>query len=185
MSKFNNLLQPLSCEWVCPLTGIVCDESFENMDTFISHVRQQHLPLGPSHSDPGPAHHHLQQDSMGICHWYECQFKAASATSNEFKVHVLFHPHHSYLKLLGKEYQERQILPVCQVNPDLVNVLPLIEVDMRCQWDGGRCGAEFDCVSNLYDHVHKHVSSSDLICRWQGEWNGLFALSTLHNIMQL
>ena len=48
-------------------------------------------------------------------------------------------------------------------------MLPFIEVDMKCQWENGKCEMEFDCVSNLYAHVHKHVSGSDLTCRWLGE----------------
>ena len=164
MSKFNHLLEPLPCEWVCPSTGAVCEEAFDNMDCFISHVREQHLL-----PDQGPSPSHAHQETVGVCHWCDCQFKTVSSASKEFKVHVLFHTYHSYLKLLGKEYQVRQDLPDCQVDPDLANVLPLIEVDLKCQWDN--CGAEFDCVSSLYEHVHRHVhvAGSDSTCKWQGE----------------
>ena len=170
MSKYNNLLEPLSCEWVCPLTGTLCGESFDNMDSFISHVREEHLP---STSLSPPTHQSSQQDAhstAGVCQWQECQFRTMNTASSEFVIHVLFHPHHSYLKLLGKEYQARQVLPACQIDPELVNVLPLIEVDLKCQWGAGeKCGVEFDCVSNLYSHVHKHVAKGGLTCRWQGE----------------
>lgn len=144
------------------------------MDSFISHVSEQHLPPPPA----GPAHDHTHTatphtpDSVGVCRWYGCQFKTVSAASKEFTVHVLFHTYHSYLKLLGKEYQDRQVLPVCHVDPGLVNVLPLIEIELKCLWDYGKCGEEFDCVSSFYAHVHGHVhavATGNLTCRWQGK----------------
>ena len=165
MSKFNNLLQPLSCEWVNALTGVMCEENFTDMDSFIDHVRQCHLSFSPDST-----HDHTHQ---GACQWCDCQFKTTSALSKEFKVHVLFHTHHSYLKLLGREYQARLVLPDCHVDPDLANVLPLIEIDLKCQWGRGSCGAEFDCVSDLYAHVHRHVhaaSTGDLTCKWMGKY---------------
>ena len=183
MSKYNNLLEPLSCEWVCPLTGTLCGESFDNMDSFISHVREEHLP---STSLSPPTHQSSQQDAhstAGVCQWQECQFRTMNTASSEFVIHVLFHPHHSYLKLLGKEYQARQVLPACQIDPELVNVLPLIEVDLKCQWGAGeKCGVEFDCVSNLYSHVRKHVANGGLTSRWQGELTVSYTHLTLPTI---
>ena len=176
MSKFNRLLQALPCEWVCPVSGDLCDEAFENMEDFLSHIRQRHLPATPDHAllldhAHQAASVQVPHDTMGACQWCDCEFKTVSSTAKEFKVHTLFHAYHSYLKLLGKEYQARHDLPVCRVDPDLANTLPLIEVDLRCQWDDGSCGAEFDCVSSLYDHVHRHAhdGSGDSVCRWQGK----------------
>lgn len=161
MSKYHSLVQPLQCEWMCSLTGLMCGQSFTSVADFTTHVHDYHVAM--------------ESDSLvgGVCQWKGCDFAALTRTSTEFVSHVLFHPYHSYQKLLGAEYQAKQSLPGCQLEADLANVLPAMEVELKCLWEkDGTCGVMFESVGEFYRHVHDHVMCSDgcLKCCWNGRY---------------
>ena len=161
MSKYHSLVQPLQCEWICSLTGLTCGQTFTSVADFTSHVQLFHLTTDASSPLTGG----------GACQWSGCGFATLTQTSTEFISHVLFHPYHSYQKLLGAEYQAKHALPVCQLEPDLANVLPAIEVELKCLWHkSGICGVMFESVGEFYKHVHEHVMCNDgcMTCCWNG-----------------
>lgn len=94
MSKYELLLQSLSCLWQKP-DGILCGEDFTNAKTFTNHLRNQHLSNRGSTSS---GHGGL------VCNWDGCG-QAALGSQSEYVCHVLFHPYHCFLKLLGLELQ--------------------------------------------------------------------------------
>ncbi len=76
-----------------------------------------------------------------------------------------------FLKLVGTAVARDRGLGECNMDPDLSNLLPSLEVELQCCWNNGpQCGIVFDSVGEFYRHAHEHVSSKDtLICHWGGE----------------
>lgn len=154
MSKYPKLLQPLSCEWLLPAI-LKCGLSFTDMHHFVSHVRS-HLVLDEEKEEPM------------YCNWVGCDFSCSD--SQEYTCHVLFHPYHSYQKLLGLELQVKKGLPACQLDSDMENIVPQLEIELRCQWDNGKCNKIFDSVGDFYAHVHEHaMGEHSMCCKWKGE----------------
>lgn len=172
MSKYDSLLQPVFCEWVFPDSNSICGANFSDMNSFTEHVRTSHLQH-PSNSEHDSEYHEIEnreEHISGVCQWNGCNFTTLSASSLDFHTHVLYHPYHTFLKLLGSEVQERRKLQSCQIDSNISNLLPSIEVDLQCQWDGGQCGVVFDSIGEFYRHVHNHVmSSKQYCCCWRGE----------------
>lgn len=157
MSRYLKLLQPLSCEWVFP-TGLKCGLNFTDMHYFTSHVKT-HIALWEKEGE---------DEEMVYCSWIGCDFSCSD--SHEYVCHVLFHPYHSYQKLLGSELLEKKGLPSCQLDGDMQNVVPQLEVDLRCQWEEGKCGRRFESVGEFYTHIHDHaMSEHSMCCKWKGE----------------
>ena len=167
MSKYASLLQPVFCEWVFPDSNSICGANFSDVNTFTVHVRTSHLQL-PSSTDHDSTQN--EEHLSGVCHWNGCNYTTLSAGSPDFHTHVLYHPYHSYLKLLGSEVQEHRKLSSCQIDSNLSNLLPLIEVELQCQWNEGQCGVVFDSIGEFYRHVHDHVMSvKQCFCCWGGK----------------
>ena len=157
MSRYLKLLQPLSCEWVLP-TGLKCGLSFTDMHYFTSHVKT-HIALWEKEGE---------DEEVLCCSWIGCDFSCSD--SHEYVCHVLFHPYHSYQKLLGSELQNKKGLPSCQLDGDMQNVVPQLEVELRCQWEESKCGRRFESVGEFYRHIHNHaMSERSMCCRWKGE----------------
>jgi len=174
MSKYPKLLQPLSCEWLLPAM-LKCGLSFTDMHHFVSHVRSHlHVVLEEEKEEPM------------YCNWVGCDFSCSD--SQEYTCHVLFHPYHSYQKLLGLEVQVKKGLPACQLDSDMENIVPQLEIELRCQWDNGKCNKIFDSVGDFYAHVHEHaMGERSMCCKWKGELvcvcNCLFSLTGEVKIM--
>ena len=150
MSKYPKLMQPVACEWLLP-NDLVCEETFSNMDLFNTHIKD----------------HFAAMDGSLSCQWVECDFTCSDL--RELLCHVLFHPYHSYLKCLGSELQKKKELPSCQMGGDMRNVVPSLEKESKCLWDGGECGIEFDSVGEFYKHVHEHaMAEQNMCCHWKG-----------------
>ena len=153
MSKYPKLLEAVTCEWVQP-NGVLCGQTFCDMYDFTSHVKE----------------HTAESIEAGCCNWLGCDF-SSSADNEEFTHHVLFHPYHSYQKLLGSEHQRKQDLPACQMDGETVNLLPGIDVELKCLWDEGQCGSEFESMGEFYGHVHTHaMTQRDICCKWTGQY---------------
>ena len=159
MSKHNRLLSPLKCEWLLTTEGsrdstsitVLCGATFSSMDAFTAHTKTHLRDAGTS----------------GMCRWACCDF--SSADERELTRHVLCHPYHSFLKLLGSEVQKTRKLPSCQLDGGTRNHIPVPSIDYKCLWEDGNCGAEFDSVGNFFCHVHEHaMSDPDKRCRWKG-----------------
>lgn len=151
MSKYPKLLEPICCEWELH-SGHICGEAFDDMDLFTAHVRG-HLSVGEE-----------------ACCWRSCDF--SSPNPRELIIHVLFHPYHTYQKLLGRELGDRLDLPSCRMDEESVNRLPLVKVDLECLWglkEGRQCGRCFDSIGEFYSHVHAHaMTETNICCRWKG-----------------
>ena len=156
MSKYTKLLQPLVCEWLLATASSadhaeLCGASFSSTDALTAHIRVHLESAVPDR----------------LCHWAGCDF--SSMDNVERTRHVLFHPHHCFLKLLGAELQEARSLPSCQLDEGTRNIVPVLTTDCKCLWADGKCGAQFDGVSEFFRHVHEHaVSEPDRICKWKG-----------------
>ena len=151
VSKYPNLASPVVCEWLTP-TGLLCGCGFTDMMAFQSHVRD----------------HISHTGGLSKCAWNECSFSSSDATA--FKCHVLYHCYHSYLKLLGSEVQLKSDLPGCQLSNEYANVIPPIETELRCLWNDGSCGVQFECPGDFYVHVHNHaVLETSNRCHWKGK----------------
>ena len=160
----NSLLRPVTCEWVFPDSNLLCGLNFTDIDVFTQHVRDNHLP------NPYTPGHDLRPEELqsGVCCWNGCSFTSLTLTSPEFVSHVLFHPYHMYLKLLGTEVIKDRELSDCKMDSTLSNLLPSLEVQ-QCCWSNGQCGVVFDSVGDFYRHVHEHASSKDQrTCHWSG-----------------
>ena len=154
MSKYPNLLRPLSCEWLLP-TALKCGLSFTDMNNFVSHLRA-HLVMDEQEEEPA------------YCSWVGCDYSCSD--SQEYVRHVLCHPYHSYQKLLGSEVQAKKGLPTCLLGTDMENVVPQLEIELRCQWDKGKCNKTFDSVGEFYAHLRDHaMTEHDMCCKWKGE----------------
>ena len=128
------------------------------MHSFTSHVKT-HIALWENEGE---------DEEVVCCSWIGCDFSCSD--SHEYVCHVLFHPYHSYLKLLGSELQNKKGLPSCQLDGDMQNVVPQLEVELRCQWEESKCGRRFESVGEFYTHIHNHaMSERSMCCRWKGE----------------
>ena len=165
--SYNSLLRPVTCEWVFPDSNLLCGLNFTDMDVFTQHVRDDHLP---NPYTPGGGHALGPEElQSGVCCWNGCSFTSLTLTSPEFVSHVLFHPYHMYLKLVGTEVIRDRELNDCRMDSTLSNLLPSLEVQLQCCWSNGQCGVVFDSVGDFYRHVHEHASSKDLTtCHWGG-----------------
>ena len=150
MSKYCKVTEPLDCEWIVS-SGSACGLSFSNMNTFTSHVKD----------------HMVGTDGPQICQWIGCEFSCSD--SQTFAGHVLFHPYHSYQKLLGAEYQRRLKLPSCQMDGDTRNLIPAVEIELMCLWNDSQCGKIFQSVGEFYQHTHEHIMTDvKTNCLWKG-----------------
>lgn len=151
MSRYPKLLSPIVCEWYSP-TGLPCNCDFKDMLVFQNHVRD----------------HGAHTEGLRKCAWNECSFSSTDTTA--FSCHLLYHCYHSYLKLLGCEVLQKSGLPGCQLSNELKGVLPLVEIELRCLWNDGSCGVQFDCPGDFYAHVHDHAANeANNCCRWKGK----------------
>ena len=153
-SKYEQFRVPVPCEWTHP-DGGVCGVCFSDVRTFSRHVK---------------GHYDLSKLSApALCAWSGCDF----VSTNEETVlrHILFHPFHAFLKLLGAELQEKFGLPACQIDEQYKNLVPPIPTSLKCQWDNGKCLTEFESVGEFYLHLRDHVMVDDSgcqQCRWKG-----------------
>lgn len=155
-TKYQQLRVPIVCEWALD-DGTLCGCSFNDVLNFSSHVK--------SHLDT------TSISALPLCRWSGCDFIAR--TTATLVPHVLFHPYHSYLKLLGSELMAKFDLPLCQMDEQYKNVIPPLTVSLKCQWcdDKGFCTAVFESVGEFYSHVRGHVMLQDprtCHCRWKG-----------------
>ena len=152
MAKKKPLKETIVCEWGSPAT---CGSHFVTVNEATLHMRE-HLLLCR-----GPNAHTYQ------CTWKDCAWSTQDLA--EFHRHCLFHPFHTYLKYLGNEYRTLKQLPECGLDSSMSNILPSFDKELECRWSGGECGKKFDCVSDFYEHVLTHSSSSSMFkCRWSG-----------------
>ena len=93
MSKFERLQVPLPCSWY--MCG--AREAFGSVQLLTDHVRREHL---------SPGRLSVQCDGGGgmQCGWAGCD-KVVLGSQQDYIEHVLYHPYHCYLKLLGSELQ--------------------------------------------------------------------------------
>ena len=153
-SKYQELRVPVSCEWANP-EGDVCGVCFGDVPTFISHVK--------GHCDPPSSSARI------VCAWKGCDFM--SVEHETILQHILFHPFHTFLKLLGSEFQRKFELPICQIDEQYKNLVPPILIPLRCQWNNGQCMAVFESVGDFFLHLRDHVTllnTGCFICRWKG-----------------
>ncbi len=158
--SYNSLSRPVTCKWVFPGFQPPLWFEFHRYGRF-SHIETTTFliptPLGP------------EELQSGVCCWNGCSFTSLTLTSPEFVSHVLFHPYHMYLKLVGTEVIRDRELNDCRMDSTLSNLLPSLEVQLQCCWSNGQCGVVFDSVGDFYRHVHEHASSKYLTtCHWGG-----------------
>ena len=152
MAKAKALKESIVCEWGSPL---VCGGHFATVSEATLHMRE-HLLLCRT---PGP--HTSYQ-----CTWRDCAWSTQDVS--EFHRHCLFHPFHTYLKYLGEEYRSLKQLLECGLDSSMSNILPSFDKELQCLWS--ECGKKFDCVSDFYEHMLTHTSSSTMFkCQWSGE----------------
>lgn len=100
MSKYEHLLKPLPCLWRTTSDSL-CRETFTDVKLLTDHVRTQHV---------------LPQENGGnegiTCGWSGCGQVVLCSSQNDYVAHVLFHPYHCFLKLLGSELQVIDFLVV-------------------------------------------------------------------------
>ena len=159
--KYQSLPVPVLCEWTSTDSTLglrtPCGLPFTDVPTFSSHV-MEHIPEAVPYTC--------------TCSWSGCDFIAS--TGETYVQHVLFHPFHAYLKVLGRELQVKFKLPDCQMDEDYKNLVPAITAALICQWNDGKCSEVFQCVGVFYNHVRKHVMSEDIQsshtqCKWKGD----------------
>lgn len=143
---------PVVCEWTDD-EGSICGYTFADVATFSSHVKS-----------------HFLTSTVSLCRWSGCDFTASNRDA--LLQHILFHPYHSYLKLLGSELQAKFNLPPCQMDEQYKNFVPPFTVPLKCQWYNKElCTATFESVGEFYGHVQDHVMLQDthvFQCRWKG-----------------
>ena len=150
-SKYERFLVPVVCEWT-NRNGEVCGAHFIDVPTFSSHVRKHCEIVVPS-----------------FCAWSGCEFVAAD--QDLVLQHILYHPFHVFLKIVGAEYQAKYQLPPCQIDAQYKNLVPTISTPLKCQWNDGQCAAGFDFVGDFFLHMRDHVMGNDTgssRCRWKG-----------------
>ena len=154
MSKEKPLKETIVCEWGSPS---ICGSHFATVREATLHMRE-HLLL-----------YRIPNAQVTYqCTWRECVWSTQDVA--EFHRHCLFHPFHTYLKYLGHEYKELKQLPKCGLDSSMSNILPSFDKELKCLWSRGNCGKTFDCVSDFYDHMGTHTSSSSMFeCQWSGE----------------
>lgn len=150
----------LQCQWITQ-DGILCGLLFGSLDTLLTHLKYIHLNVESS-----------DQSTTRICSWYLCQFSCFRPL--EYRQHVMFHAHHSFLKQKGTEFQLKKGLPQCQLNSEMVNVVPPLDVELVCLWESGegegvRCDQTFEDVTHFYSHVKEHVEKDVIKCGWSGK----------------
>ena len=154
MSKEKPLKESIVCEWGSPVT---CGSHFTTVREATLHMRE-HLLL---HRTPNT-------DGIYQCTWRDCAWSTQNVA--EFHRHCLFHPFHTYLKYLGYEYMKMKQLPECGLESSMSNILPSFDKELKCLWSGVDCGKTFDCVSDYYEHMLTHTSSSsNFKCQWSGK----------------
>ena len=151
---------PVLCEWTGPENEGVCGVAFGDISTFSSHVKDHGVRF-------------ISQNSA-VCPWNGCDFTAAERDT--FLQHILFHPFHTFLKVLGAEFQAKFELPACQIDERFKNMVPPIPVPLKCYWNGGMCLKEFEDVGEFFPHVRDHVVQDiGYQCQWKGECKGWWA----------
>lgn len=99
MSKYERLQEPLCCLWRTSQEGYTCGESFTNTRLLTDHVRKDHvLPSGVSRLKENGA------SESTVCGWSGCT-QVILGSQNDYIAHMLYHPYHCFLKLLGSELQ--------------------------------------------------------------------------------
>lgn len=155
LRKYQELQVPAVCEWTLD-DGTLCGCSFTDVPNFSSHVK--------SHLDT------TEVSALSLCRWSGCDF--ITRTRATVVQHILFHPFHSYLKLLGSELLAKFNLPLCQIDEQYKNVVPPLTMSLKCQWFNKEfCTAVFESVGEFYGHVRGHVMLQDphaCHCRWKG-----------------
>ena len=150
-SKYQDLRSPVVCEWILSTNHSICGCCFTDVTTFSTHVKEHYEQ--PVNSD------------AAVCKWAGCDFVTKDGSS--IIEHLLFHPFHMYLKLLGKELQARLNLPICQIDEQYQNLVPPIHGSLKCQWDNGKCTALFESIGEYFFHVQDHVTAP-FQCKWKG-----------------
>lgn len=151
-TKCKDFQKQVVCEWTLS-NGSLCGFQFTDIQTYSSHVKG----------------HVMESPDVRACCWSGCDFPNTSATT--FMQHVLFHPFHSYLKVLGSELQAKFNLTLCQMDEGFKNLVPPQCDELMCQWDDGKCNMMFESVGEFYSHVHAHVASMNIQscqCKWKG-----------------
>jgi len=153
------------CEWTLP-NGSICGLQFNDIQTYSSHVKS----------------HVVESSGARTCSWSGCDFPNTSVAT--FTQHVLFHPFHSYLKVLGSELQAKSNLPFCQMDEGFKNLVPPQCDELVCHWDDGKCNVVFESVGEFYSHVRSHVASMGIQscqCKWKGTMCQLMCVCSIHH----
>jgi hypothetical protein len=137
-----------------PDDGSVCGVGFRDISLLNCHVKK---------------HYESGTGELTVCAWNGCGFMTRERDT--IVQHILFHPFHAFLKLLGAELQQKLKLPYCQIDEDYKNIVPPLSAPLRCNWDDGKCGAIFEGVTDFFLHVRDHVIVQDKVpcrCKWKG-----------------
>ena len=151
--EYRTFRAPVVCEWTTE--GGICGCHFTDVPTFCSHVKE--------HYD------HREGSIPATCNWKGCDFITRDGCN--FTQHILFHPFHSYLKVLGTELQARLDLPACKIDEQYKNLVPPVPESLKCLWDDGKCVALFQNMGDFIFHVREHVMVQEAHacrCRWKG-----------------
>ena len=152
-SKYQAFQTAIPCEWKST-NGSLCGSLFSDMLSFTTHVKE-----------------HILHSEGKVCYWNGCDFALMGTVTRSFTEHVLFHPFHSYLKVLGSELQTKLSLPDCQMDECFKNLVPAMNSELKCLWDDGACCVTFESVGEFYNHVSHHVMSQEVSlcqCKWKG-----------------
>lgn len=168
-SKYHDLHVPLECEWTSS-DGSRCGTCFSNVPALSSHVKEHYKRL-----------YIYTESRPQICCWSGCDFVANE--SDTVIQHILFHPFHSYLKLLGAELKAKFQLPNCQIDEQYKNLVPPLQIALKCQWDNGNCVAEFEGTGDFFIHVREHVMTIDTQCCCK--WKGIYIHKVIHKYIDI
>lgn len=150
-STYQRFQVTILCDWSLG-DGRQCGEVFKDVPSFTSHVRAHYCP--PSPSEPA------------VCRWNGCDFM--SLDHEAVLQHILYHPYHQFLKLVGGEFQSKLHLPQCQVDDQFKNMVPSLLIRQRCQWDNGQCEEVFDRIGDFFAHVKDHIVIPECHqCKWK------------------
>ena len=102
MSKYEHLLEPVSCRWLIDLEGTQCMETFTDTRQLTEHVKTEHIlsEEAARRSEGGTSNGGI------LCGWGGCG-QVILGGESAYAAHVSFHPYHCFLKLLGAELQVR------------------------------------------------------------------------------
>ena len=87
------------------------------------------------------------------CQWDLCKFETEDRT--DFLRHLDFHAYHTRLKTFGLGLLRIITVPNCQTDSKFRNVIPDIDQDYFCYWNG--CSQSFPIYKIYLEHVSDHI----------------------------